>query len=96
MMPGYACGWCGEEFVPARSDALYCSGRCRVAAHRAGPGKGAAGSPAPVATVPMAQANVSLAADLLAAIDAAAKARGITRSAFVADAARARIALDKA
>jgi uncharacterized OB-fold protein len=30
-----SCAQCGELFVPARSDARYCSGRCRVAAHRA-------------------------------------------------------------
>jgi hypothetical protein len=29
------CMRCGETFTPARSDARYCSGRCRVAAHRA-------------------------------------------------------------
>jgi hypothetical protein len=28
------CVRCGERFVPARSDARYCSNRCRVAAHR--------------------------------------------------------------
>jgi hypothetical protein len=32
----FACAHCGEPFTPARSDARYCSGRCRVAAHRAG------------------------------------------------------------
>ena len=30
------CDRCGETFTPTRSDARYCSGRCRVAAHRAG------------------------------------------------------------
>jgi hypothetical protein len=30
------CSWCGDPFTPARRDARYCSGRCRVAAHRAG------------------------------------------------------------
>ena len=30
----YTCGRCGESFVPRRADAVYCSGRCRVAAHR--------------------------------------------------------------
>lgn len=29
------CAVCGEPFRPSRSDALTCSGRCRVAAHRA-------------------------------------------------------------
>ena len=31
----YECGQCGATFVPRRSDARYCSGSCRVAAHRA-------------------------------------------------------------
>jgi hypothetical protein len=31
-----ACARCGATFTPARSDARYCSARCRVAAHRAG------------------------------------------------------------
>ncbi len=31
---GRRCGWCGETFDASRSDALYCCGRCRVAAHR--------------------------------------------------------------
>ena len=31
------CGQCGQTFTPKRSDAQYCSGRCRVAAHRAKP-----------------------------------------------------------
>jgi hypothetical protein len=31
------CDRCGEEFTPKRRDARYCSGRCRVAAHRAKP-----------------------------------------------------------
>jgi hypothetical protein len=31
------CAHCGETFVPSRSDARYCSGRCRVAANRAKP-----------------------------------------------------------
>ena len=30
-----ACAQCGETFSPARSDARFCSTRCRVAAHRA-------------------------------------------------------------
>jgi hypothetical protein len=30
-----ACAHCGQTFTPKRSDARYCSGRCRVAAHRA-------------------------------------------------------------
>ena len=30
-----SCEHCGIEFVPARKDARFCSGRCRVAAHRA-------------------------------------------------------------
>jgi len=29
------CGQCGEWFTPARVDARFCSGRCRVANHRA-------------------------------------------------------------
>lgn len=29
------CERCGAEFTPARRDARFCSGRCRVAAHRA-------------------------------------------------------------
>ena len=29
-----ACDRCGTEFTPTRRDARYCSGRCRVAAHR--------------------------------------------------------------
>lgn len=29
------CEKCGEPFVPARSDARFCSAKCRVAAHRA-------------------------------------------------------------
>jgi hypothetical protein len=28
------CQECGEPFMPTRADALYCSGRCRVAHHR--------------------------------------------------------------
>lgn len=28
------CDVCGDEFTPARSDARYCSGRCRTQAHR--------------------------------------------------------------
>jgi hypothetical protein len=32
------CEQCGESFTPSRSDARYCSGRCRVAAHRQGLG----------------------------------------------------------
>jgi hypothetical protein len=30
------CQRCGQPFTPARADALYCSARCRVAAHRLG------------------------------------------------------------
>lgn len=30
-----ACQRCGETFTPTRSDARFCSARCRVAAHRA-------------------------------------------------------------
>ena len=33
--PKRTCLHCGDEFVPARRDARYCSGRCRVAQHRA-------------------------------------------------------------
>ncbi|PBC57039.1 hypothetical protein CJ177_15815 [Rhodococcus sp. ACPA1] len=33
--PTVACAHCSGEFTPARSDARYCSTRCRVAAHRA-------------------------------------------------------------
>jgi hypothetical protein len=29
-----SCDHCGETFAPTRSDAKFCSGRCRVAAHR--------------------------------------------------------------
>jgi hypothetical protein len=29
------CDHCGEDFLPARADARFCSGRCRVAHHRA-------------------------------------------------------------
>jgi hypothetical protein len=29
------CDHCGDEFLPTRKDARFCSGRCRVAAHRA-------------------------------------------------------------
>ena len=29
------CEWCGDPFLQTRSDARFCSGRCRVAAHRA-------------------------------------------------------------
>jgi hypothetical protein len=29
------CAQCGETFAPKRSDARFCSTRCRVAAHRA-------------------------------------------------------------
>jgi hypothetical protein len=28
------CARCGKTFTPTRSDALFCSGRCRIAAHR--------------------------------------------------------------
>ena len=31
----FCCKRCGEEFMPGRWGALYCSTRCRVAAHRA-------------------------------------------------------------
>lgn len=30
-----ACAGCGQAFKPSRSDARFCSTRCRVAAHRA-------------------------------------------------------------
>jgi hypothetical protein len=33
--PAATCGRCGETFAPARADARFCSGKCRVAAHRA-------------------------------------------------------------
>jgi hypothetical protein len=40
------CQHCGERFVPTRSDARYCSTRCRVAAHRAnGPTTGESAQP---------------------------------------------------
>ena len=29
------CAKCGQEFQPERATAIYCSARCRVAAHRA-------------------------------------------------------------
>lgn len=29
------CARCDSSFIPKRKDAVYCSGRCRVAAHRA-------------------------------------------------------------
>jgi hypothetical protein len=32
--PAKVCEHCGNEFLPARRDARFCSGRCRVAAHR--------------------------------------------------------------
>lgn len=32
---GRACPLCGERFMPARSDAIYCSNGCRQAAYRA-------------------------------------------------------------
>jgi hypothetical protein len=31
----YTCEHCGGTFTPRRRDARFCSGRCRVAAHRA-------------------------------------------------------------
>jgi uncharacterized OB-fold protein len=31
------CLHCGREFVPSRSDARYCSGRCRTAVYRGSP-----------------------------------------------------------
>lgn len=34
-VPVFKCAWCATEFTPARSDARFCSGRCRVANHRA-------------------------------------------------------------
>jgi hypothetical protein len=34
-LPMFPCAHCGQEFTPSRSDARFCSGRCRVAAHRA-------------------------------------------------------------
>jgi hypothetical protein len=33
--PTRECERCGNEFTPGRSDARFCSGRCRVAHHRA-------------------------------------------------------------
>lgn len=33
--PAKTCDHCHQEFTPARRDAKFCSGRCRVAAHRA-------------------------------------------------------------
>lgn len=33
--PSKVCAHCATEFVPSRRDARFCSGRCRVAAHRA-------------------------------------------------------------
>lgn len=33
--PARECAKCGQEFTPRRSDARFCSSRCRVAAHRA-------------------------------------------------------------
>lgn len=33
--PAQNCAHCGEFYVPSRSDSRYCSGRCRVAVHRA-------------------------------------------------------------
>lgn len=36
------CGHCGKPFTPKRSDARYCSGRCRTAAHRCRTNGGAA------------------------------------------------------
>lgn len=30
-----ACDHCGDNYTPPRTDSRYCSGRCRVAAHRA-------------------------------------------------------------
>jgi len=35
LVEDIACQHCGSAFTPARSDAKYCSGKCRVAAHRA-------------------------------------------------------------
>jgi hypothetical protein len=34
-LPDRRCGHCDAPLEPRRSDALYCSGRCRVAAFRA-------------------------------------------------------------
>ncbi len=39
VRPATSCDHCGTEFEPARSDARFCSGRCRVAAHRAAASK---------------------------------------------------------
>ena len=33
--PGQLCEPCGKRFYPSRSDAKYCSGTCRLRAHRA-------------------------------------------------------------
>ena len=52
------CLWCASRLPPAmRADALYCSGRCRVAAHRAEHANRSAGTdpqagPDPVAAAP--------------------------------------------
>lgn len=35
------CQWCGNDFDPARSDAVFCSTKCRVASHRANKPKNA-------------------------------------------------------
>lgn len=32
--PTPTCQHCGEDFIPKRSDAKFCSSKCRVAAHR--------------------------------------------------------------
>jgi hypothetical protein len=37
------CGECGETFQPKRSDAKFCSSKCRVAHHRNGKGKSPTG-----------------------------------------------------
>lgn len=39
------CVLCGGRFLAARSDARYCSGRCRVAAHRRRATEGASTRP---------------------------------------------------
>lgn len=33
--PARDCDRCGQSYIPTRTDARYCSTRCRVAAHRA-------------------------------------------------------------
>jgi hypothetical protein len=44
--PASTCGECGSRFYPSRSDARYCSGKCRMRSHRR---TAASPRPAPVA-----------------------------------------------